>query len=283
MVTCIGLKLEFITVTFQSFFMSFNKLTLTLLLLLPIGLMAQSPYQIDWKKEPYFFATGALAMGSGLYIHSQLESLTSEEILTLNRSDVNSFDRNATFNFSSGASSASDVFFLSSYTLPALFMAHPRTRNDFGNIMVLYGETILLTKGITNVTKRSATRPRPFVYNELVNLDRKQKKSARFSFFSGHTSITATNYFFTAKVFSDYFPDSDLKPFVWAVAVITPAVTGQLRVKAGKHFQTDVMCGYALGAFVGYMIPHLHKVQKDKPLTVLPAPNGLMMTWQFSK
>ena len=64
-----------------------------------------------------------------------------------------------------------------------------------------------------------------------------------------------------AKVFSDYHPNSKqfLKIAVWTFSISLPAVTGFFRVRAGKHFPSDVIMGYALGAVSGWIIPHLHK------------------------
>ena len=107
-------------------------------------------------------------------------------------------------------------------------------------------------------------------------------KSARFAFFSGHTSVTASNFFFTAKVFSDYFPDSKLKPYIWSVAAIAPAITAYLIVKAGRHYKTDVITGYAVGAAIGFLVPHLHRKKSSKKWTVLPTGNGAVCLWKFN-
>ena len=147
--------------------------------------------------------------------------------------------------------------------------------------MILYGETLLTTSGLSFVTKRLAKRTRPFVYNELVDISEKQKNNARFSFFSRHTSITASNCFFAAKVFSDYYPNSKLKPYVWITASVVPTLTGFFRVQGGENYYSDVLVGYSLGAAIGFLIPHLHKIQKDKTLSLYPAPTGIALTWNI--
>ena len=76
-----------------------------------------------------------------------------------------------------------------------------------------------------------------------------------------------------AKVVSDYHPNmkKGLKAVMWSGAVLIPATTAYLRVLAGRHFPTDVMAGFATGAFVGFIIPHLHKKkEKDPKLTWQP-------------
>ena len=109
------------------------------------------------------------------------------------------------------------------------------------------------------MTKGIIRRPRPLLYNPNVPFEKKNKKGARLSFFSGHTSGVATLSFLSAKFFADYYPDSKWKPVVWTAAALLPSTTGYLRYKAGKHFKTDVMMGAAIGACVGILIPHLHK------------------------
>jgi len=111
-------------------------------------------------------------------------------------------------------------------------------------------------------------RPRPFTYNPEVALEKKLKLDAKRSFFSGHASHTAAFTFFMAKVVSDYHPNmkKGLKTLMWSGAILIPATTSYLRVKAGKHFPTDVIAGYAAGAFVGYIIPHLHKKKEEDPV-----------------
>ena len=146
--------------------------------------------------------------------------------------------------------------------MPLSLLALEGTRKDFGKIAILYSETVLITTGLTYFTKGIMLRSRPLVYNEDFSLAEKQKVSSRHSFFSGHTSLTAASFFFTAKVFSDYYPDSKLKPYVWAGAIVIPAMVGYFRVAAGKHFPTDVITGYAIGAAIGFFVPHFHRKVK---------------------
>ena len=60
------------------------------------------------------------------------------------------------------------------------------------------------------------------------------------AFFSGHTSISAVNSFFLAKVYADYFPESKWRALTWSLAAAVPAFTGYLRVKAGVGEDEEV-------------------------------------------
>ena len=245
------------------------------------SLFCQSPYEVSWKKESFYFGTGAALYATAGILESKINPLTTSDILALDRSCINSFDRGATFNFSSNADRNSDYVKFSSHALPFLFLTHRKTRNDVKKIITLYGETLLITGGLTSLTKRIFLRPRPFVFNESVPFSDKQTNSARYSFFSGHTSISAANSIFAAKVFSDYFPDSKWKPLVWSVAVLVPVSTGYFRVKAGKHFPTDVITGAAIGGAIGYLVPHLHKKKSRKNLKITPTFSGAHISLTF--
>ena len=141
--------------------------------------------------------------------------------------------------------------------MPYLLLAGKETRNEFGQIMLLYGQAFSLNSGVTLMSKSLFRRPRPYSFNSGITAEYKLTREAKTSFISGHTSMTAMNSFFVAKVFSDFYPDSKWKPVVWVVAASIPAATGTMRILAGKHYPTDVIAGYAVGATIGFLIPHI--------------------------
>jgi membrane-associated phospholipid phosphatase len=140
-----------------------------------------------------------------------------------------------------------------------LLLAGEKTRRDFGKIAVMYAEVALINLGLTDIIKSSALRPRPYVFDEDLDPETIITNGDRAAFLSGHTSGTAAGSFFFARVFSDYYPNSKLKPYVWGAAIALPALAGYLRIRAGRHYPSDVIAGYALGALVGYFIPVLHR------------------------
>ena len=92
--------------------------------------------------------------------------------------------------------------------------------------------------------------------------------TSRKSFFSGHTSQTAAACFYFAKVIDDYHPTlkKGIKRGIWIFAATVPAVNGYMRVKAGKHFPTDIITGYIVGAATGIIVPQLHRTKQSKDL-----------------
>jgi membrane-associated phospholipid phosphatase len=127
-------------------------------------------------------------------------------------------------------------------------------------------EANIQTYNLTEITKRTVGRARPYAYSQSTAPEVQwTSEDARASFFSGHSSIAACNAAFAATVFSDLYPNSKWKPWVWAGAAILPSLTAMERMRAGQHFPTDVLVGLAVGAAVGHVVPRLHRI-KDRPV-----------------
>ena len=269
-------------------------LVFILLICLGLNTEAQSPYQLDWKKEVGVFGSSALMFGLNYGVKMKISPLDESEIKLLDKNDVNAIDRFACDNWSEQAALRSDIGL---YGAPAIAIttsayyafAHKDSPfiNDALTLSVLWLETNLLTYGLTELSKRWVLRTRPFVYNPNAPLHEKIDIDARKSFFSGHTSIAAANSFFAAKVFSDYYPDSKWNPYIWGLAAALPAWTAWERIQAGKHFPTDVLVGYTIGALCGYLIPQLHKkkIEKESAVSFYPmggaSYNGLSFVWRI--
>ncbi len=246
---------------------------------------AQSPYHLNWKKEIPYVSTAVGLNLSGAYLASQLELLTPLEIASLNAQNVNSFDRLATKNYSTGFARASNGLEIATQLAPVLFLTGEKTRKHFGQIMILYLEASFINTGVTIISKMAFRRTRPFVYNPAVSLEDKLTRTARTSLISGHTSTAAVGSFFAAKVFSDFCPDSKWKPVVWGAAAVIPGVMGYFRVAAGKHYPTDVIAGYLVGGTIGFLVPHLHRKNKNKDakLSFDLGFNSMRMVYQFGR
>lgn len=229
------------------------------------------PYQLDWRMELPIVAVG---VGSGvgyLALDAQVEPLSIAIIQSLDRADVNAFDRSATYNWSPTIARVSDGVMVTGIALPLILLSQRRVWRSAPTVGVLYAETFMAVAGVTNLVKVMSLRPRPFLYNDAAPLEEKEKKSAQYAFFSGHTSVTTAMCFMTAKVFHDYNPGHPARPWVWAGAATLSATTGLLRHQAGKHFWTDILAGYAVGAVIGILIPELHRRPVfSKPMKIRP-------------
>lgn len=122
-------------------------------------------------------------------------------------------------------------------------------------------QTVLLTSGLTNVVKEWVARPRPYAYGEKAPEHLRDADEARLSFWSGHTANTAALAFSTAAMIDRSNAPAGARAAAWVGAGLLPAAVGLLRVKAGRHFPTDVLVGCAVGAALGLLVPALHDPQ----------------------
>ncbi|WP_207433000.1 phosphatase PAP2 family protein [Sabulibacter ruber] len=235
----------------------------------------QRLYHTDLLRDGLITAGGVTMAVTGSTLLTNKRQLTEADLASINKNQVNKFDRWAAGNYSKKAKDASDVFFYTSYGLPLLFLADKAATPHAKDIYFLYAETISLAGGIYALTAGLTNRKRPNVYATDAPLEERLHKYAENSFFAGHTAATASVTFFTAKVFHDLHPDSPWRPVVWGAAAAFPATVGYLRLRAGKHFLSDNIVGYAVGASIGILVPELHKRSNELGWRVVPAAEQL--------
>lgn len=220
---------------------------------------AQSPYKISWEKDGLIWGTEAVVVLSGNALESKVTTLTTDEIASLSRNNVNVFDRSATYNWSKNSSNVSDVCVIALALSPGALFLDKNIRKDFQTVSAMYVETMLFAAFLPSIAKGSADRIRPFIYNENAPMQDKLDVEAKKSFFSGHTTVAFASAVFLSTVYGDYFPDSKYKNYVWAGSLLTASLTGYLRYASGAHFPTDILVGAVVGSAAGYLIPYLHK------------------------
>ena len=219
------------------------------------------PYRDFSFKSELPILSGVVGLATISLILKSPSPLTVEQVNLLDKNDVNAFDRYAISKNSASAQRISDVFLTGVLVLPSIFLSNHHTRKDIVPLVVMSVETIIINIALTDITKKLASRTRPLAYNPNFSIEEKTKENARVSFFSGHTSHTASLSFLMAKVMTDYHPHAKkgVKIGIWAFAAAVPGVTGYLRVRAGKHFPTDTIAGFVAGGLVGVLVPHFHK------------------------
>jgi len=221
-------------------------------------------YDLNYKVE--LPVTGVL-LGLNYVGFSKLNKkprLDSLEIVALNADDIWSFDQRAieqSYPAPSNTYTLSDIGLMTSFFLPALLFFNDEIRQQWLDITLLYidMQAINLTLYVWGGAAFTE-RIRPIVYKE-GSWDFKLGKSTTDSFFSGHVSMSAGASFFMAKVYSDYHPELGPKKWLlYTAALIPPAFVGYYRYRGFMHFPSDVLVGAAVGAAVGILVPHLHKI-----------------------
>jgi membrane-associated phospholipid phosphatase len=229
-----------------------------------------SPYRTKFAIDAPITTIGIGLNYYGLSKMQDKRGLTEVEIANLNRNQVNSFDRFSVGYDSEQAKKISDIPFYGSFALPFLLAFNDDVRSNAGQVFGLYVQTMAVTGAIFTMSSAYNPRTRPLVYSPDVEMGEKTRANARNSFYAGHTTAAAAASFFFAKVYHDFNPDSPARPFIWMGAAAVPATVGYLRLRAGKHFLSDNLLGYAIGAAVGVVVPQLHKKSNNSGLSLSP-------------
>ena len=173
---------------------------------------------------------------------------------------------------------ASNYFLYTSFILPWSLMVSKNIREEYSDILVLYLESYLYSISLNKIIKGIVARDRPYLYNPNIPEELKEDVDARRSFYSGHTNLAFTASILTAKIYSDFYPNSKYKSLVWGSAVLFGSAMGYFRVAGGMHYPTDVIVGGLIGGAIGYLVPELHK----SSVTVDSANgNGIMFSFLF--
>lgn len=259
----------------------FSSFLLFIALAVSFDSQAQTLYKTTWTVSGTIIGSSVAMFGGAKLVDDARGQITLDDLSKLDKESISGFDSNATMNFSPDASASSDYYRDAAWIAPFTLMISGQGRENAKEILIMYTEVYALSSALTSFTKSAFGRYRPYAYNPEVPIELKLSATTRRSFFSGHVSHVASLSFFTATVFDDLYPESNFRYLVWAGAISAPAITGFLRVKAGRHFPTDVMVGYGVGALIGYFIPELHKITQDTNINIIGRGDGLGLVYTF--
>ena len=238
----------------------------------PAGINAQteSPYQTDFWKDGAWLAAGFGLSAYGLVLIKNKDDLSLEDLNNLDKNDIIGLDRWAAGNNSDQASKISDIPFYASFATPFILLLDDQMNNHTGQISVMLLENLSTTAALFSITAGLVEKSRPKVYDTSLSEDSRRSNDKQRSFYSGHVAASAASTFFAAQVYSDFYPDSAAKPYIWAAAAVIPAAVGYFRIESGNHFLSDVLIGYAVGAASGIFVPRIHR-KKNSNLSFAPS------------
>lgn len=235
---------------------------------------------------------GLAALGSSL--RDATDPITRSEVARLDQKDVNWFDRPATENWSRAWAGRSDEYqdlvVRATYLLLGVEGARSLLRgrlSDGATLAVMFVELYSSVMGTTYATKALVGRKRPYVFNPRMSVDERYEiaswdgNSVCFSFFSGHAAGAFAAATFTSTLFTDLYGKSVWSHLVWGSTHTLAALTAYARVKAGRHYPSDVIVGAAVGAAIGYLVPALHRGDAGDRVSVLAGPGRVGLQVRF--
>ncbi len=248
------------------------------------------PYHINYWVTGAIIGVGLTTNYIGIPKVLNKAEISRTEISALNRDIIGSIDSWALRQdpaqldkYENYSNYAMPVFIL----MPALLMFDKKIRKDWSDVLLMYVETMSITPNIYEWSFLGPTfqnRFRPVTYYEQLSYEARKSGNNRNSFYSGHVASIAASSFFMAKVYSDFNPEiGNNKYLLYGAATIPPLILGYLRVRALKHFPSDVFVGLGVGALCGILIPELHRFQdKNVKLGLYTSPEGtgLAVQWQ---
>jgi PAP2 superfamily len=218
-----------------------------------------APFTLDTKRELTHFVLPGLV----LHASSFLVKIPADDLWNryghVDRATLPAFDRQAAYNWDLDAHHASNVLLIAGMGTSLAYCMLNQQGKERIMPLVLCSESAFLTSGLTDLAKNLIHRPRPYVYNPDLPEEFRRKEEAYVSFWSGHTANTAAITFTCANILQRSDVSKTTKTIGWISAAVIPAAVGFFRVKAGRHFPTDVIVGYTIGAAVGWAIPFMHR------------------------
>lgn len=171
------------------------------------------------------------------------------------------FDEGVKDNFSSRSAAVSDLLVTTTVALPVAVQLGRGLDRRLADNLLVYGESLGVSILLNGAVKYLVQRPRPYVYSEhpLVRAyAQDQGRDSHLSFYSGHSALSFTAAVSGAYLFSLGAAEGQAKAIVWGLELALATATANLRVRAGKHFYSDILLGALLGCAAGFGVPYLH-------------------------
>lgn len=243
---------------------------LAVLLLFAAGsAAAQAPQpELRWPRDGIHVAAGAsLVAGAGL-LRVDVRPVPAQGF---DRADIRwSVDRDQVGHLDSRAIPRSDLASGTAIAWPMLvaFATQPGGERALGTLRrgVVYLEASLFATAATRWIKRSLDRPRPYTYLPATARPGERTYAvtddeAFESMPSGHAS---SSFCGAAFAMTDHLLTRPRAPAIERIGVafgggLLAGMTSTLRVRAGKHFPSDVLVGGAIGTTSGIVVPLTHR------------------------
>jgi membrane-associated phospholipid phosphatase len=180
-------------------------------------------------------------------------------------------------NRSHQAASISDIALSLAVATPVAVQLGEGVGPRFANAVLVYSETMAENVFLNSIVKLAVRRPRPYSYQSRTPEQAEDDRSDAFvSFYSGHASTAFTAAVAGSYLFAESAPSGASRNVLWATEFALAGATANLRVRAGKHYYSDVIVGSLVGSGLGIVTPLLHgATYKPSSIEVASAAGGL--------
>jgi hypothetical protein len=243
-----------------------------------------------WISGGFSLAATAANMWAIPNLITSKSELTDAEVAGVNPDALNGFERWAIEqnHANAGSTDKSTDYLLQATVISPLLLGFDKAiRKDALRIATMYVETHAVTYTLYNFSffgPSFQNKYRPIVYYPEVDMETRKEGNNKNSQYSGHTASAAAATFFATKVFNDYHPEfsSGKKYLMYGIASVPPLVLGYYRVVALKHFPSDVLIGFIIGATCGIAVPEMHRFKRQAirfSAITTPVGPGLHLSW----
>lgn len=163
---------------------------------------------------------------------------------------LGALDATAHQDFSASAAAASDTLLVVGLTAPML-LELGRADADTDRRLLAYGGGVAASGLVAAAMKALWRRPRPYNFNPSPAARayaRRAGKDATVSFPSGHTALTFAAAASGGWIYASGSDVTSRRAAAWFGGATVAGATAVLRVRAGRHYPSDVLVGAALGA-----------------------------------
>lgn len=177
---------------------------------------------------------------------------------------------------STGAARLSDSLIAVTIATPVAAALGKGISPRFLNAGVVYGETLSANLLLNSLSKVLFRRPRPYTYRYLD--DSRADEDWYVSFYSGHSSTAFSTAIAGSYLFAESAPNDASRAAMWGAELTLASATAMLRVRAGKHYYSDVLVGTLMGIGVGIGVPVLNGARyRPKAVELIAAGGGVVV------
>jgi len=159
---------------------------------------------------------------------------------------------------SASADRLSDVLIATTLMGPAFAKLGQGANLSLANAGLVYGETLSANLVLNAFVKVMFSRPRPYTYGDFAQALGDEDDGPYVSFYSGHASVSFAAAIAGSYLFAEQATDRTSRFVLWGTELGLASATAMLRVRAGKHYYSDILVGALAGSAFGVLVPLAH-------------------------